>query len=137
MYVNYGKELNRDLTKDEKRRITNILGAGDESNEEAATGVPNLPLVPMIQSAQTPFIQPVALLFACNQPFLFQLCFRKPKSEDEEFGLEIPFFNLVVSSSLPLTFKHRLIFISFQATSSSDLTSEGSILRSRSSHHPT
>ena len=97
-----------DLTESEKRRITNILGAEDESDEEAVV-VPDLPPAPIIQSAQTPFFQPVAPSFSTSSRATnlssSSYALVNPSefnSEDEDFEYEIPFSNPVVSSSLYL-----------------------------------
>jgi hypothetical protein len=95
-----------DLTDDEKRRITNTLGAEDESDEEAV--VSELP-PPIVQPTQpTHFFQPPSLapsfstssratnLSSSSYAFVNPSEFN---SEEEDFEYEVPISNPVVSPS--------------------------------------
>ena len=100
-----------DLTEDEKRRITNALGAEDESDEDVV--VPELPPPPPPQPpiVQQPppqsshFYQPLAPSFSTSSRATnlssSSYAFVNPSefnSEEEDFEFEIPFSNPVVSS---------------------------------------
>jgi hypothetical protein len=96
-----------DLTEDEKRRITNTLGAEDESDEDAV--VPELP-PPIVQPTQisqpTHYSPPMAPSFSTSSRATnlssSSYAFVNPSefnSEDEDFEFEVPFSNPVVSSS--------------------------------------
>ena len=100
-----------DLTEDEKRRITNALGAEDESDEDVV--IPELPTPPPPQPpiVQPPpqsshFYQPLAPSFSTSSRATnlssSSYAFVNPSefnSEEEDFEFEIPFSNPVVSSS--------------------------------------
>lgn len=94
-----------DLTEDEKRRITNTLGAEDESDEDAV--VPELTPAPIVQpTQQTHFFQPLAPSFSTSSRATnlssSSYAFVNPSefnSEEEDFEFEIPLSNPVVSSS--------------------------------------
>lgn len=108
-----------DLTEDEKRRITNTLGADDESDEELVV-VSELPPAPIVQPTQSTFFQPVAPSFSTSSRATnlssSSYAFINPSefnSEDEDFEFEIPSSNPVVSLSCLQPFKHESILISF------------------------
>ena len=107
-----------DLTEDEMRRITNTLGAEDESDEDAV--VTDLPPAPIVQPTQSHFFQPMAPSFSTSSRATnlssSSYAFVNPSefnSEEEDFEFEIPFSNPVVSSSsllYLLTFHKRVEF---------------------------
>ena len=91
-----------DLTEDEKRRITNTLGAEDESDEDAV--VPEVPSAPTAQPPQPHFFQPLAPSFSTSSRATnlssSSYAFVNPSefnSEEEDFEYEIPISNPVVS----------------------------------------
>lgn len=93
-----------DLTVDEKRRITNTLGAEEESDEDVV--VPELTPAPIVQPPQSHFFQPLAPSFSTSSRATnlssSSYAFVNPSefnSEEEDFEFEIPFSNPVVSSS--------------------------------------
>ena len=109
-----------DLTDDEKRRITNALGAEDESDDDvvvpelAAVPPPPPPAAPVVQqqpsqSSSSHFYQPLAPSFSTSSRATnlssSSYAFVNPSefnSEEEDFEFEIPFSNPVVSSSFSL-----------------------------------
>lgn len=100
-----------DLTEDEKRRITNTLGAEDESDEDAV--VPELPPAPVVQPPQSHFFQPLAPSFSTSSRATnlssSSYALVNPSefnSEEEDFEYEIPISNPVVSFSLSLSASH-------------------------------
>ena len=105
-----------DLSEDEMRRITNTLGAEDESDEDAV--VPEMsPPAPIVTPSQTHFFQPLAPSFSTSSRATnlssSSYAFVNPSefnSEEEDFEFEIPFSNPVVSSSAFLTFIKVLNF---------------------------
>lgn len=93
-----------DLTEDEMRRITNILGAEDESDEDFV--VAEIPPAPIVQPTQSHFFQPVAPSFSTSSRATnlssSSYALVNPSefnSEEEDFEYEIPFSNPVVSYS--------------------------------------
>ena len=92
------------LTEDEKRRITNTLGADEESDEEVVV-VQELPQASIPQPTQTPYFQPLAHSFSTSSRTTnlssSSYAFVNPSefnSEDEDFEFETTFSNPVVSS---------------------------------------
>jgi hypothetical protein len=104
-----------DLTEDEKRRITNTLGAEDESDEDVV--VPEIPPAPapVVQPPQSShFLQPLAPSFSTSSRATnlssSSYAFVNPSefnSEEEDFEFEYPFSNPVVSFLLSIPFHKR------------------------------
>ena len=117
-----------DLTGDEKRHITNTLGAEDESDGDSDVVVPDC-------HQHQLFSHPNHISFNLSPrhflplpmlpTFLVQLCFRKPKRI--QFGRRLwlkSFFPTPWLVLLPLTFINVLNFISSQVMSVDLTTSE-------------
>ena len=108
-----------DLTDDEKRRITNALGAEDESDDdvvvpELAAAPPPPPPPPVVQQpsqSSSHFYQPLAPSFSTSSRATnlssSSYAFVNPSefnSEEEDFEFEIPFSNPVVGFPLSKPF---------------------------------
>ena len=95
-----------DMTEDEKRRITNTLGAEDESDEDVVVPESQPPPAPVVvQPPQAYFVQPIAPSFSTSSRATnlssSSYAFVNPSefnSEEEDFEYEFPFSNPVVSS---------------------------------------
>ncbi|KAF8810937.1 hypothetical protein BYT27DRAFT_7185231 [Phlegmacium glaucopus] len=95
-----------DLTEDEKRRITNALGADDESDEDVVVVVSELPQASVTQPTQTSYFQPLAPSFSTSSRATnlssSSYAFVNPSefnSEEEDFEFETPFSNPVATSA--------------------------------------